>query len=176
MLTGGSLMHTVNQNTSASAIYGYLAILGTAVGCYNNANFSVAQAKAAQNKADKSSAERAVAFISVAQVGGLTLNFGIANSIFINEATKGLVKVLPHVPLSTVQSAIAGVGAGEFFNSLDPRSKEAALAATTTAISKVYVMVMVTGALDLILACFMKREKLFVKAKSAPTNQVSKAC
>lgn len=49
-LVGSALMYTVNQHTSASAIYGYSSLIGLGSRMYLQLSHSVAQAKVPPNK------------------------------------------------------------------------------------------------------------------------------
>ena len=157
VIIGGALMYTIDINSSTSRIYGYSIFVAIGAGSFSQASFSVAQAKV-----DKKLIPEAVAFIGCAQIGGITLALSIANSIFINRAISGISKALPGVPLTTVQSAISGAGGG-FLSSLSEADRTNTLEAIVTATSDTYAMVIAGGALSLVLAAFMKREKLFLE-------------
>ena len=108
----------------------------------------------------------AVGFITCAQTSGVTIALAIANSIFLNGAEKNIEKVLPGVPVETIQAAIAGAGS-EFVKSLSDTLRAQVLKAIVDAMSKTYILVIVAGALSLILSAFLKREKLFLAAGHA---------
>ena len=105
----------------------------------------------------------AIGFIAAGQIGGITISLAIANSVFLNEAADGIAAVLPEAPMEQVQSAISGAGS-EFLQQLDAGMRVEVLRAVVDAMSNVYVLDIVAGALALLLAGLMKpREKLFMK-------------
>ena len=161
VVIGASLMYTVDEFTSTSRIYGYLVLLGIGAGSYGQASFSVAQAKV-----PKAEIPLAIGYISLAQIGGATIALAIANSVFLNQATNGILTLLPGTPLAEVQGAIAGTGSS-FFNNLKPDVKTQVLGVITAAIGKNYILSIVAGALTLVLTPFMSFEKLFLAAGAA---------
>ena len=72
---------------------------------YAQASFSIAQVKVRPHEIPL-----AIGFISLAQIGGATIALAIANSVFVNQATNGILAILPHEPRSVVQGAISGAG------------------------------------------------------------------
>ena len=161
IVIGASLMHTVDQNTSTSAIYGYSILIGIGAGSFAQASFSVAQVKV-----PKEDIPSAIGFISMAQIGGATIALAIANTVFLNQATKNILVILPDTPVATVQGAIAGAGSA-FFKSLSEEVREQVLAAVTAAIGRIYILAITAGVLTIILSVFMSREKLFLSAGAA---------
>lgn len=87
----------------------------------------------------------------------------ISNSIFLNQATNRIAKVLPLVPRATVQQAITGVD-GLCPKTLNAADRVDVLHAVVESISRVYPMVIAAGGVAVILSLFMKRERLFVQA------------
>ena len=153
-LIGSALMYTVKLDTSISKIYGYTVLLGIGGGMYAQASFAVAQVKVQPHEIPS-----AIGFISLAQLGGGTIALAIANSVFLNQATNGILAILPHEPRSVVQSAVSGAGS-IFFQTLDPSVKTAVLGVVTQAISRVYILSITGAALSIVLAVFMSREKV----------------
>lgn len=153
-LIGSALMYTVELDTSTSKIYGYTALIGVGGGMYAQASFAIAQVKVQPHEIPS-----AIGFISLAQTGGATIALAIANSVFLNQATNGILAILPHEPRSVVQSAVSGAGSA-FFQRLDPSVKTAVLGAVTHAISRTYILAITGAALTIVLAVFMSREKV----------------
>lgn len=156
ILIGGVLMFLVEPSTSASYVYGASVLISLGAGSFNQGCFAVAQAKS-----DATTFPLASAFIAIANVFALSLSLAVSNSIFFNEASHGLAKVLPNVSRSQVQSAIVGVGAN-VFEGLDPEKKARTLEVITGAISNVYAMIITSGVVVIVFAVFMGRDKLFV--------------
>lgn len=155
-LIGSALMYTVKLDTSISKIYGYTVLLGLGGGMYAQAGFSIAQVKVQPHETPL-----AIGFISLAQIGGATIALAIANSVFLNQATNGILAILPNEPRGVVQGAVGGSGS-TFFQTLDPSVKTAVLVAVTNAISRIYILSITGAALSIILAVFMSREKVSV--------------
>ncbi|KAH7127251.1 efflux pump antibiotic resistance protein [Dendryphion nanum] len=120
-LIGSALVYTKLPHIQE---YSVLAAFG--VGLFSQARSSVAQVKVAPEQLS-----HAVAFISVSQVGDITLVLAIANSIFLNQATKGIAKVAPAMPKVVIY------------------------------IDEVLIMLIVAASFSLLLSVFMKRERLF---------------
>ena len=153
-LIGSALMYTVDLNTSTSKIYGYQILLGIGGGMYAQASFSIAQVKVPPHEIPL-----AIGFISLAQIGGATIALAIANSVFLNQATAGILAVLPNEPIALVQGAVSGAGS-TFFQTLDPSVRNAVLSAVSHAIGRIYILAITGAALSVVLAVFMSREKV----------------
>ncbi|KAH8807460.1 major facilitator superfamily domain-containing protein [Xylogone sp. PMI_703] len=157
-LIGSALMYTVKLDTSDAHIYGYTVLLGLGGGMYAQASFAVAQAKSKPQEIPL-----AIGFISLAQIGGATIALAIANAVFLNNATNGILAIIPTASRSVVQGAVSGANSA-FFKSLDPSVKTAVLEAVTHAVSRIYILAITGAALSIVLALFMPREKLFMAA------------
>ena len=153
-LIGSALMYTVKLDTSNSKIYGYTVLLGIGAGTYTQASFAVAQVKVKPHEIPM-----AIGFIALAQILGATIALAIANSVFLNQATNGILAIVPHEPRGVVQGAVSGAGS-TFFQTLDPSVKAAVLGAVTHSISRVYILAITAGALTIVLSVFMSREKV----------------
>lgn len=158
-LVGSALLYTIDPETSDAHIYGYSILTAFGIGLFSQAGFAVAQTKVAPSQLSQ-----AVAFIGIGQVGGITLALMMSNSIFLNEATNKISKILPDLSRSAVQQAVSGFGA-EFFHHLTSDQRQSVLAAIVDSIDKTFIMVITASALSLVLSIFMKREKLFVTEK-----------
>ena len=155
-LVGSALMYTVDLNTTNSKIYGYTILVGVGGGMFAQASFSVAQAKSQPHEIPL-----AIGFISLAQLGGATISLAIANSVFLNQATNGILAIIPSASRSVVQGAVSGVGS-DFFKTLDPSVRAAVLEAVAHAISRIYILAITGAALSIVLSIFMPREKVCV--------------
>jgi MFS family permease len=161
VVTGGALLYTVDPTTSISRVYGYSVILGFGNGLFAQTSFSVAQAVVEPHLVAS-----AVGFITCAQVSGVTIALAIANSVFLNKSQTSIQAILPNVPKSEIQSAIAGAGS-KFVASLSDALKLEVLTAIVSAMSKTYILVITAGALATVLSLGMKRERLFMAAGGA---------
>ena len=158
-LIGGALLHTISVDSSTSHVYGYSALTAFGVGLFSQAGFPIAQVKVARE-----TISQAVAYIGVAQVGGIALALTISNSIFLNTASNRIADII-QAPLDQVQQAISGAG-GSFFMTLSDADRARVLVSIVQSIDDVYIMVITAGVLTVILSLFMKREKLFVEPSS----------
>lgn len=155
-IAGGALFTAaVGVNTSSSAIYGYSVLCGLGSGLFVQASFAIAQAKVAPVAIPLT-----VAFLGCGQITGITLALTISHSIFLNQATDRIARILPSVPRDTVQQAVTGVDSS-FFNTLAPADRDRVLDAIVQSINRVYPMVIAAGTISVVLALFMKRERLF---------------
>jgi len=142
-------------------VYGYSILIGFGTGLFAQASFSVAQAIV-----DPENVASAVGFITCAQVTGVTIALAIANSVFLNGSQDKIAALLPQVPLSDIQAAIAGAGS-DFVDSLSPELQAGVLHAIVDSMSKTYILVITAGAVVLVLSAAMKREKLFMAVGGA---------
>lgn len=76
--------------------------------------------------------------ISAGQLGGIALSLSISGAVFINTALHSLQKLLPSVPRQQLQAAISGTS-GNFFATLDPKIKFAALDIIMSSLQKASV-------------------------------------
>jgi len=155
-IIGSALMFTVDLGSSAAMVYGYTIIIGLGVGSFCQTSFAVAQGSV--QAADIPSA---VGFITCGQITGITISIAIANSVFLNEAERGIAALLPSVPQDQIQAAIAGVGS-QLVQTLPQEVRALVLHAIVTAISKTYIVCITGGCVAVVLSIFLKRERLFV--------------
>lgn len=160
-LIGEALLYTIKVSTSTSSVYGYTALAGIGSGAFIQASFSVAQAKVG-----KAQIPIAIGFITCAQISGGAIALAIANSVFLNKASDSIAALLPSVPTSEIQAAIAGAGS-KFIKSLDRQTQTDVLEAIVSAMSRVWILGMTAGALVIVLSLLMRREKLFMKPGAA---------
>ncbi|CZR41593.1 uncharacterized protein FPRO_11182 [Fusarium proliferatum ET1] len=156
-LTGGVLMYTVGEDTSTSHMYGYMAVTGAGAGLYIQASYGVAQAKVAVNRVSD-----AAGFISFAQYLGITLSLAISGTVFQSVAFDKLLPLFPAEPASQVRNIITGAS-GDLFTALNGSMRQEVLAIIIDAMSKTYVLVITAGAVTVICAALMKRERLFTE-------------
>ena len=144
-------MYTIDQSTSTSKIYCFSIFIGIGTGCFVQASFSVAQAKA-----EPSEVSSVVGFISCSQFIGITIALAIANTVFLNEAERKLAVILPTASALEVKAAIAGVGSA-FFDTLSRDVRESVLHAIILSMDKVYILVMTAGLITIALSLLLKR-------------------
>ena len=147
-------LYTLQLDTSHGKIYGYQIIGGVGTGLYAmNAGPVMAAIVSKEHVADASAI-----FASVDTLCG-AVAVGIANSIFVNQASNSIQELLPTSPRATVQEAIAGVGAS-LTDDLSPELATAVVEAVLAAIQNAWIQMMATAALSLVLAFFLRNRKL----------------
>ena len=158
VVIGSALLYTIDATSSAARVYGYSVLLAVGGGSFVQAGFSVAQAKVGQIKIPE-----AIGFITLGQILGATVSLAIADSVFLNDAARGIAALVPTASQSDVYNAVSGAGS-TLIQDLSPATKAEALDIIVTSMSKVYILVMTAGSLMVVLSLFMKREKMFMKA------------
>ena len=159
-LVGSALLATIDTTTSNARVYAYSALAGLGSGCYIQATFAVAQVKA-----PKKLKKYVLGFLTNAQLAGPAFALSIANAAFLNEAMSSVQSILPGISRQDIQLVIDGAGA-DIVNALNPGTKAAVTAAIVKALSRAFFVSMTAGALTLVLAFFLKWEKLFVGVPS----------
>ena len=91
---------------------------------------------------------------------GIVISLAIAGSIFQNRAVANVVRVLPGVDNARLRSAITGTDSA-YFASLASTERTQVVDGIVKALSDVYVVVMVAGAVVVVLAIFLPKNKLF---------------
>jgi hypothetical protein len=164
---GGGLMYTVGLDSTEGHVWGYSVLIALGTGFFSQASFPVAQAKVSPNEIPA-----AVAFIGCGQIAGMAIALSVSNAIFINEAIGGVLDVLPNASQEEVHQAVSGVNSA-LLSHLTPSQSTAVLDAIIKSIQHVYILVIVAGAVTVILAVFMKREKLFLGPPQNDANEPS---
>ena len=161
VVIGSALLYTVDATSSSARVYGYSVLLAVGGGSFVQAAFSVAQAKVGKIKIPE-----AIGFITLGQILGATISLAIADSIFLNDAARGIAALVPTASQTEVFNAVSGAGS-TLIQDLDPATRVQALNIIVTSMSRVYIMPMTAGALMVVLALGMKREKMFLAAGAA---------
>ena len=157
-LIGSALLYTVDENTSTAKIYGYSIIIGVGCGSFIQLSFTVVQAKVEKHKIPT-----AIGFLTFAQLIGPAVALCIANAVFLNESTDGILALDPSLSAQTIQSAISGASSRQI-PGISPEVQQMALHVIVSAMSKAYVLSLSAGALTLVMSIFMKRESLILDA------------
>lgn len=163
VLIGGALMYTVDEHTSGAKIYGYSILIGSGSGAYIQMPFN-----AAQGFVDPSMIPAAVGLITCAQLAAPAVTLSIANSVFLNRAVAQLKPILP--PDAPTLQVVSGVGS-DYLASLDPANRAAALHAILRSMSNAYILIITSGALTLVMSCFLVwHSRRSEKAKAETTS------
>ncbi|KAL8949410.1 MAG: hypothetical protein Q9222_004479 [Ikaeria aurantiellina] len=153
---GGGLLSTLSLSTNFARIYGFSVIVGIGAGIVVQAPYAVAQAK---NRVEDTPS--VTAFISCGQMAGVALSISIGTSVLLNQSTGKIAAILPDVPRATVQASIAGAGAS-FLDTVSEEQMTRVLAAVAETLGNIFYMVVAAGATAVVLAAFMKRERMLV--------------
>ena len=162
VLIGGALMYTVDSQTSAAKIYGYSILIGSGAGAYIQMPFN-----AAQEFVDPSMIPAAVGLITGAQLVAPAITLSIANSVFLNKAVAQLRPILP-ADAPTLQ-VVSGVGS-QYISSLDRAKQDQVLHAILESMSKVYILIITSGALTLVMSSFLVLHSRRSAKKEAETE------
>ena len=157
MTIGGALMYSTKTSTPIANIYGYTILLGIGMTSYQSA-YSVAPIKVSRDEVPV-----VIQFINVAQSGGILMALTISTVVFQNIAYEDLLAILGkagYAPID-IRAAIAGARS-TVLESAPPALKAAAIDAIVRAIDDAYILVIAAGALQLICALFLKREKFIM--------------
>jgi hypothetical protein len=134
-----------------------LIAIGAGIG--SQAAYSITPVKVHSSKISDS-----IGFINVAQIGGIVLALPISGAVFQNTAFGSLTKILAGMRFSEqdVRSAIAG-SQSAVFESVSEEVRGRVIEAIVQAITKTYMLVVVAGAIALVSAVLMKRERLVME-------------
>lgn len=156
IVTGGALLCTIDETTSAAHIYGYEALTASGIGLLFQIAYAVAVAKV-----DSTDAPKAIAFINVAQIGTVAIGLAIAGSLFQNVGVHELDRAFAGrgFPEAFIRSALAG-SISPVFSSHDDTIVQIAVTAVAITIRKIFSTVAAAGALLLLCSVLMRFEKL----------------
>ncbi|KAE9368101.1 MFS general substrate transporter [Stipitochalara longipes BDJ] len=158
-LIGGALMFTVDAKTSSGMIYGYSIPIAIGAGASLQVGYSVAAAIVKPLEVPS-----AIGFINMAQLGGTTIALTIAGQVFQSYAFKNVKAALDGLDFinADIHGAISGTQSALLKN-LSADVQGNVLQAIVSSIQRCYILIIVSGAVTLVAACFMKREKLFLE-------------
>ena len=150
---GGGLLATLSPATESARIYGYSVIVGVGAGLVVQAPYTIAQAKHGLE-----AVPLVTAFISCGQMTGVALSISIGSSVLLNHATERITAILPDVPRSAVQASIIGARASSL-SSMSSAQRSGVITVVASTLGSVFYMVVAGGALALLLAIFLTRER-----------------
>jgi hypothetical protein len=163
MTAGGACMYKlVDYDTSPSRIYGYTVLLAIGCGSASQCGYGIASTKV---KPDEIAA--AIGFINIAQIGSIVISLTIAGTIFQSLSFHHLQLALAGHGFSEseIRGAIAGTQSAVFQQG-SAEVKRLAIEAIIKAMNNVFILSISAGAVCIVAAMFMKREKVFMKAVS----------
>ena len=168
MTTGGATMFTVGIDTSMADVYGYSILLGAGTGMTFQVGYTVGGVKTMMRTGSGLDVQRVISMLNLSQLGFQLGSLLIGGQIFQSLAMKNLAHVLHGLGFSEedIRRAIAGTQS-TLFDSLSPSLQKQATTAITDAMSRVYIISMSAGAITVICAVLMKKERLFAAAQPA---------
>lgn len=149
-------MHSVDVNTSTSAIYGYEVLMAIGAGLTMQVAYSVSVVKV-----KKHDIQNAIGFINVAQIGTIAISLSIAASIFQNRGFVNLRDALQGYGFSEqeLRGALAGAQSAVLMGG-DAVVRAKAIAAIVKTLDSVWILTIVAGAVSLVSGVAMRWEKL----------------
>jgi hypothetical protein len=156
ILAGGACMFTIDATTAQARVYGYEILIAAGSGLTFQNAYAIAAAKVA--KEDKKSA---IGFINVAQMGSTAIALSIAGSLYENIGFIFLKENLGQfgLPDPAIRSALAGLDS-PLLVTASGQVTELAVEAVARTISKLFAMLIASGALGLVSAFGLRWEKL----------------
>ncbi|KAL4963029.1 major facilitator superfamily domain-containing protein [Aspergillus stella-maris] len=158
ILIGGALMSTVKQDTSTSTIYGYTVLIAVGAGATSQAGYSIAPAKVEGRLVPS-----AIAFINIAQIGGIVMSLTISGTIFQNVTYNNLLGPLGAAGYGSeeIRSTLSGT-LSPIYSSLSAELQQTVNLAIVHTIGQLYYLVVAAGALMIVCSALMKREKIYM--------------
>ena len=161
-MIGGATLFTVNPDTALANVYGYSIIIGAGTGLVFNLGFTVAGVTIMENTGNGLDVQRVISMQNLSQLGFQTLSLLIGGQMFQELSVRNLTGILGPLGFDSgeIRNAVAGTRS-TLFAGLTPEVQKQATAAITQAMSRVYALSIATGAITVICALLMKKEKLF---------------
>ncbi|KAI0179648.1 major facilitator superfamily domain-containing protein [Hypoxylon sp. FL1284] len=156
LLTGATLMTTIDSTVSNSALYGYTVLIGLGVGAFQSAGIAVASALA-----PPSDISNVVSIMTVAQVLGIIVALAVPGSIFQNKAVQNIASALPNIPQDELTQLITGAS-GASYQSLSDSDRALVVDQITRAIRESFYYLVGTTAIGFIASLFLSSKKLFL--------------
>ncbi|KAI1819284.1 putative MFS transporter [Xylaria intraflava] len=152
---GGALFYTSTVDTPDANIYGYSILVGLGQNCFQAA-YSIVPSKVHPHEMTD-----AIQFINIGQQGSILIALAICNTIFQNVSFQRLLAILIPAGYSRddVTAAISGARS-VVLHTAPPDVRRAALDILVEAIDDTYILIIVSGAILIICALFMKRERI----------------
>jgi MFS family permease len=154
----GALFYVyLKPSTPVANIYGFSIIMAVGSGLTIQIGYAVASLKV-----ESTDVVHSISLQNVSQIGSTVICLVIAGQVFQSVAANNLTSVLAGQGFSQedIHNAIAGAQSA-LFEQLSGDLKDLALEAITGAMQKAFILVIVAGALELVCAVAMRRERLF---------------
>jgi hypothetical protein len=149
-------MSLITPTTRTAAIYGFEILIAIGSGLAGQIGYSVAAAKVSPEFVPA-----AIGFMNVAQIGTIAIALSISGALFQNLGFHNLSTALAAYDFDDAE--LRGALAGAQSRILQQGSEAVvglAIEAIVSTIGRIYVLVITAGAVMLVSAAFMRREKL----------------
>ena len=157
---GGPLVVFLDPSSTTGLIYGLTILVAVGTGLSMVTGYTVATLTL-----ESGDVGAGLKLQNVSQIGGQVIALAVAGQIFQSTATNRLKAALAGNGFSDeeIRSAVSG-SQSALFKSLQGELRDRAIEAITHAIQMTFVLIPIAGAIMLITALLMRREKLFGKA------------
>ena len=164
-------MYTVTLDSPASHVYGYSVLIALGAGLTMNTGFAIAGIDMANKGGSAQDINDVVMMQNIAQTSGILIALLISGQVFQSLVFQNLKAVLG--PEGFTDAQVRSVASGTrsvIYMTLSPELAREVVDAITRAISRLYILTIVTGGLAFISSFFMKLENLF-EPKSASRDE-----
>ncbi|KAI1426173.1 major facilitator superfamily domain-containing protein [Xylaria sp. FL1777] len=155
LLIGSALMVTVNVSTSDARLYGYNVLLGSGIGSFFTAGFSVSQ-----SLVPVSELSNVISFMSVGQTMGSIIFLALGGSLFQNIGSKEIRRLLPNISFKDSVQLTTGTSSS-VYKALSPEEQMIVKEQITFAVRDVFAVVLATSAIAFIGSLFLSRRKIY---------------
>ncbi|KAK7984616.1 hypothetical protein PG989_012018 [Apiospora arundinis] len=157
---GGPLMVFLDPGTSTATIYGLTVLLAIGTGFSMTMGYTIATLTL-----EAKDVAAGLNMQNVSQIGGQVIALAVASQIYQSTGQRNLKEALAGHGFSAeeIRGAMAGVQSS-LFEKLEGPLRERAIVAITDAMQMAMVLVPVSGAVLILAALCMKRERLFGEA------------
>lgn len=154
LTAGGAAMYTIKVDTPTSYTYGFSVLLGFGL-TVSQAGYAVSTPLVKPDRIPE-----VIQFLNISQGQSQMLGLAIASAIFQSKAFQGLQRELRDQNLSTedIRAAVAG-SRSKVFETISPELRARCLDILVDTISKIWIMVIVAGALLTVCSCFLSRRR-----------------
>lgn len=161
IIAGAAPLYTITADTPIAKIYGYTVLVALGVGPALQAGYTLSVVKLIKQHR-YTRVPSAIALMNVGQIGSGGICLVVAGQIFQTFAFRNLSAAFAGTgyTASQLRSIVAGTQS-ELFQQLSAEQKTAAVGAITSAMSYVWLLVLIAGAVNVLVALRMKWERIF---------------
>lgn len=162
VLVAGALLSILKSNTTTSAIYSYLSLVGFGCGCSIQAAYTIAAAKV---KARDVLAT--IFWLNLAQIGSGVISLNVAGTIYQNVGFRRVKAALAQQDPTEqeIRSALSGFADDLLATEDSATLRQQVVSAVVRTIGDVFLLVAIAGALVIVAAMAMPVERVFYKSR-----------